>query len=86
MKYWYDKECGGIICEPNCADEWLEHIWEIGLDYDGCKTIKDLQELVDELVDISLRARNCLHSGKIFANQEENLKNYLTAKEEQNKH
>ena len=50
MKHWYDKEFGSIVCEPNCADEWLWHIWAIGLDYDGCNTVESLKELIDELV------------------------------------
>ena len=50
MKYWIDEKTGTHMCEPNCCDEWLELIWMIGVDYDGCRTVKSLQELVDELV------------------------------------
>ena len=52
MKYWYDKEFDAIVCEPNSADEWLWQLWAVGLDYDGCNSVKSLQELVDELVDM----------------------------------
>ena len=66
MKYWIDEKTGTHMCEPNCCDEWLELIWMIGVDYDGCRTVKSLQELVDELVDASKKARNCLHDGLLF--------------------
>ena len=82
MKYWYDKEFKGIVCEPNCADEWLWQLWAVGLDYDGCSSVKSLQELVDELVDMALKARECLHEGKLFEDKEESNKSYQEAKEE----
>lgn len=71
MKHWYDKEFQCIVCEPDCVDEWLWHIWAIGLDYDGCNTVESLKELVDELVDMALKARNCLHDGKLFEDKNE---------------
>ena len=82
MKHWYDKEFKGIVCEPNCADEWLELLWEIALDYDGCRTVESLQELIDELVEISKKARTCLYDGKLFEDKEESAKSYEKAKEE----
>lgn len=82
MKYWYDKEFKGVVCEPNCADEWLWHIWAVGLDYDGCNTVKSLQELVDELIDMAQKARECLHDGKLFENKDESNRSYEEAQEE----
>lgn len=82
MKYWYDKEFKGIVCEPNCAEEWLWHLWAIGVDYDGCNTVKSLQELIDELVEMALKARECLHGGKLFEDKEESGRSYEAAKEE----
>lgn len=82
MKHWYDKEFASIICEPNSADEWLWHIWAIGLDYDGCNTVESLKELVDELVDMSIKARDCLHSGLLFEDKEYSAKSYEAAREE----
>ena len=82
MRYWYDKEYKAITCEPNCADEWLWHIWAIGLDYDGCNTVESLKELVDELVDMALKARDCLHNGKLFEDKEESAKSYEAARDE----
>lgn len=82
MKYWYDKEHKAIICEPTCADEWLELLWEIALDYDGCNTVESLQELVDELVEISKNARTCLYEDKIFEDKEESECSYKEAHEE----
>lgn len=85
MKYWYDKEYKGIVCEPNSADEWLELLWEIALDYDGCNTVESLQGLVDELVDISKKARKCIYDGKLFEDKEESEKSCLAAREERDR-
>lgn len=68
MKYWIDEQSGCRMCEPNCADEWLQFMWEIGFDYDGCSSVDSLKELVDELIDMSKKARSCLKDGKIFPN------------------
>ena len=51
---------------PNCTDEWLELIHDIGYDYDGCNTVEGLKMLVDEIVDYANKARKCLHEGKYF--------------------
>lgn len=83
MKYWYDKEFKGVICEPDSTDEWLELLWQIGLGYDGCNTVDSLQGLVDELMEISTKARACLHDGKLFKNKEESEMSLLAARAEQ---
>ena len=54
------------MCEPNCVDEWLFDIWAIGVDYDGCHTVEELKRLIDELVDMSNKARDCLWNNKLF--------------------
>ena len=82
MKYWYDKDFKGIVCEPNCADEWLELLHDIGFDYDGCGTVESLKSLVDELVEMSINARQCLHDGKLFADKEESARSSEAAREE----
>lgn len=82
MRYWYDKEFKGVVCEPNCADEWLWQLWAIGLDYDGCNTVEGLKELVDELVDMAKKARECLYDGKLFEDKEESARSYEEAQEE----
>lgn len=66
MKNWIDKETGMKMCEPDCVDEWLWFIHAIGLDYDGCHTEKSLKELIDELIDMADKARECLWDGKLF--------------------
>lgn len=66
MRYWIDDKTGIKMCEPNCADEWCYLIWAIGTDYDGCETVEQLKKLVDELVDMSQKARNCMDEGYIF--------------------
>lgn len=50
--------------KPNCTDEWLELIHDIGFDYDGYNTVEGLKELIDELVDMATEARKCLHKEK----------------------
>jgi hypothetical protein len=86
MKYWYDKDFKGIVCEPNCADEWLWHIWAIGVDYDGCHNVEDLKGLVDELVDMANKARECLYGGKLFDDKEESARSYEDARLELDKY
>lgn len=85
MKYWYDKNFGGIMCEPNSADEWLELIWEVVFDYDGRNKDKELKDLVDELVDMALKAKNCLRDGKLFEDEEESFRSLNAAKIERDR-
>ena len=41
-------------------------IWAVGVDFDGCSTIQRLRELMDELIEMSQKARKCLQNGRIF--------------------
>ena len=66
MKFWTDEETGTRFGTPDCCDEWLFDIWAIACDYDGCHTVDDFKKLVDELVDMSTKARECLWTGKLF--------------------
>lgn len=66
MNFWKDEQTGCNMCEPNCADEWLEFIWQIGCDYDGCHSVEDLKHLIDELIEMSQKARDCLSKGILF--------------------
>lgn len=66
MRTWTDETTGCKMCEPDCADEWLFDIWAIGCDYDGESTVDGLKRLVDSLVEMSQKARDCLHDGKLF--------------------
>lgn len=66
MKHWIDEQTGCKMCEPDCVDEWLFDIWAIGCDYDGNHSAEDLKKLVDELVDMANKARDCLWDGKLF--------------------
>ena len=70
MNHWIDEQTGCKMCEPDCADEWLFDIWAIGCDYDGYNDVKNLKELIDELVEMSHKARDCLYDGKLFAEKE----------------
>ena len=82
MKHWYDKEFDGIVCEPNSADEWLWQLWAVGFDYDGCNTVDSLKGLVDELMEISTKARKCLHDGHLFEDKKESEISLLAARAE----
>ena len=66
MKFWVDPETGTKMCKADCVDEWLFDIWAVGCDYDGCHSVEELKGLVDELVDMANKARECLWSGKLF--------------------
>lgn len=68
MKRWRDDETGCNFVEPNCVEEWLEMIWAIGCDYDGCNTVESLKELIDELMDMTKEAVVCLRNGYLFPN------------------
>ena len=74
MKHWYDEQTGYMFCEPSCTDEWLWYLWAIGADYDGCHNAEDLKKLIDELVDMAQKARQCLYDGKIFCDEEDDYK------------
>lgn len=66
MRFWTDEETGAKMSEPDCVDEWLFDIWAIGCDYDGCRTADEFKRLVDELVDMANKARECLWENKLF--------------------
>ena len=70
MRHWIDNETGRRMCEPDCTYEWLFYIWAIGCDYDGCQTVDEFKKLVDELVDYSQKAQECLRNGKNFSTEE----------------
>lgn len=79
MRYWYDKEFKGVICEPNSADEWMELIQDIAYGYDGCNTVESLKGLIDEMVEMTSMARICLAEGEIFKDEEESDRSLLEA-------
>lgn len=68
MKSWIDEKTGLQVCEPDCADEWLWHIWALGADYDGCGSVEHLKNLIDEIVEMAMEARKCLRENKLFSN------------------
>ena len=66
MKIWTDKKTGTRWYEPDCVDEYLHDIWALGVDYDGAQNEEDLKKLIDELVDMAEKARECLWKNKLF--------------------
>ena len=71
MKTWVDEVTGCTMYEPDCVDEWLFDIWALGCNYDGENSVDGLMDLIDTLVDMSRKARDCLHDGKLFPTDEE---------------
>ena len=74
MKYWTNED-GMRLCEPDSCDEWLWMIWAIGVDYDGCNTVESLKDLVDEMVEMSQKARDCLYDGLLFDKERRKMRN-----------
>ena len=68
MKEWVDEATGVLMCEADCADEWLQLIWSVGYDYDGFNDVDSLKSLIDEPVTMSQNARACMREGKLFSN------------------
>jgi len=66
MRFWYDNERDCKMSEPDCVDEYLFDIWAIGYDYDGCHSVEDLKKLIDYLIELSQKARDCLWDNKLF--------------------
>lgn len=56
------KEIDGAYT-PETADEWLELIYDIAIDYDGCETVESLKELVNEMREYAVNARKALRDG-----------------------
>lgn len=50
MKFKFDEEFKGVVCEPSNVEECLQMIIDIGFDYDGFNDSKNLKSLIDELV------------------------------------
>ena len=67
MKKYYDEKFKGYVWKPDCTEEWLQLIWDIGVDYDGYETSKELKSLIDELVGYSSEAMKCLKEGKLYS-------------------
>lgn len=44
--------------KEDCYQQALQHIIDIGLDYDGCKSVESLKELIDELVHFAKNGLN----------------------------
>lgn len=66
MRTWVDEKSGARMGEPDCVDEWLFNIWALGCDYDGWHSAEDLKQLIDELVAMSQKARECLWQNQLF--------------------
>jgi len=81
MKYSYNYKMDGVVCEPNCVEEILKEIIYIGTDYDGCGTMKSLENLVDEIVNYANRGLRFMGHNKITVEdvEEEDRESYEAA-------
>lgn len=70
MKHLWDEKFKSILAYPDCADEFLELICEIAIDYDGCSTVDGLESLIDEMAEYAQKAKECLHKHKIFTDED----------------
>jgi hypothetical protein len=64
MKKVYDEKFGTSY-ECDCAEDWLELITGIAVDYDGYRTVEGLKSLIDEMADYASKARVCLYEGNV---------------------
>lgn len=65
MKESYDEKFGTSYV-PECADEWLELVHDIAIDYDGCESKEGLKSLIDEMVGYVQNARECMKQGNLY--------------------
>ena len=70
MTHKWDEQFKSIIAYPDCADEYLELICEIAIDYDGYSTVKGLESLIDEIAKYAQKAMKCLREHKIFTDKD----------------
>ena len=82
MEYWYDKVNKYIVCEHNCAEDWLELLLDVAVGYDGCSSIESFKSLVDELVEYSVNALKCIREGRVIDNKEESERSWIATREE----
>ena len=64
----FSQDSEYVECLKNSSVDTLLHdIWELGVDYDGCKgNAEALEELVDELVFMAETASENLHKGFLY--------------------
>ena len=55
---------------PDNVADLLNLILSVGSDYDGCRSSEALMNLVDELLSIARKAKQCLYSDNIFPKSE----------------
>lgn len=78
----YKWKLNGITATPNCTEEYLDLIYDISVDYDGCNTVESLKELIDEMVDLTKKAKQCLKQGKIKVDKEADLRSWKLAEKQ----
>lgn len=81
MTHIFDEQFKGIIAYPDCADEYLELICEIAIDYDGRSTVEGLEALINEMAEYAQEARKCLREHKIFTDEDATEASFNTARD-----
>ena len=82
MKYNFNERFRGIVASPDCVNEILDTIIEIGIDYDGCHDVEGLKGLIDEFIEYAYQARDYLNQGKFFEDEELSAESLLAARKE----
>ena len=60
------KEIDLLQRDIRIKNEYLDLIWDIGHDYDGCESSSELKRLIDGLVDYSKKASRCDDTSPIY--------------------
>ena len=66
MKTWIDKETGIPDSKPDAVDEYLNMIFAIGVDCDGCYTVEKLKSIINEMVSLASDARVALEENRLY--------------------
>ena len=72
MKYYRNH-----WCEPDSAESCLISIMDLAIDYDGCRTVESLQELIDEMSSIAADGLRFLAEEKVYRSDQFVDEDYL---------
>ena len=69
MKRVYDEQTKITFVEPDCVEECLEFIYGISIDYDGYNTAENLKSLIDEIREMTVKAKQFLDDHKFYSEE-----------------
>ena len=65
MKFYYDKESGMVFASPNCVEDCFHNILEYCIIYEDFQSVEGLNNIIDNIVDLSQDARQFISEGKM---------------------